>query len=124
MFDWHATGEVAVYGLRTEPARAYLLADPQRASLDFEMTERGLIVKGPAGKEPPDPIDTVVVLEFTGNIETGVVHAIQSADDGGAVVLHARHATVHGRTLRYEPQPHKNTVGYWTDPVGPRELAL
>ena len=32
----------------------------------------------------------------------------------GSVVLHARDATVHGQTLRYEPQPHKDTLGFWT----------
>ncbi|MGH8637387.1 MAG: sulfatase-like hydrolase/transferase, partial [Burkholderiales bacterium] len=32
----------------------------------------------------------------------------------GTVVLHAREAVVHGETLRYEPQPHKNTLGFWT----------
>ena len=26
----------------------------------------------------------------------------------------ARDAVVHGLVLRYEPQPHKNTLGYWT----------
>lgn len=114
VFDWHATGEVIVYGLRTEPAKAYLLADAKRNDLPFKMSERGLIVEGPA-KEPPDEVDTVVVLEFIGNIETEVVSAVQSADDGDAIMLHARHATVHGRTVRYEPQEHKNTVGYWTD---------
>jgi hypothetical protein len=31
-------------------------------------------------------------------------------------VLHARDVTIHGTTVRYEPQPHKNTVGYWTQP--------
>jgi hypothetical protein len=30
------------------------------------------------------------------------------------VVLHARDAKVHGTNLRYEPQPHKNTLGFWT----------
>lgn len=38
---------------------------------------------------------------------------IQQAADG-AVLLHARDATVHGTTVRYEPQPNKNTIGYWT----------
>ena len=33
----------------------------------------------------------------------------------GSVVLQAKDATVHGATIRYEPQPHKNTVGYWSD---------
>jgi len=32
----------------------------------------------------------------------------------GAIVLLATNATVHGKTIRYEPQPHKNTIGYWT----------
>jgi arylsulfatase A len=31
------------------------------------------------------------------------------------ILLHSREAIVHGKTLRYEPQPQKNTLGYWTD---------
>ena len=31
-----------------------------------------------------------------------------------AIVLGAHDAVVVGKNLRYEPQPHKNTVGYWT----------
>ena len=33
-----------------------------------------------------------------------------------SISLHASNATVHGSTIRYEPQPHKNTIGYWTKP--------
>jgi len=29
-------------------------------------------------------------------------------------LLHARDAFTHGSTIRYEPQPNKNTIGYWT----------
>ena len=32
----------------------------------------------------------------------------------GRVVLRAKTAQVHGIQLRYEPLPHKNTLGYWT----------
>jgi arylsulfatase A len=32
----------------------------------------------------------------------------------GLITLLARDATTHGKTIRYEPQPHKNTIGYWT----------
>jgi arylsulfatase A-like enzyme len=32
----------------------------------------------------------------------------------GAVALPARAADVHGTQLRYEPLPHKNTLGFWT----------
>ena len=33
----------------------------------------------------------------------------------GAVILHARDAKVHGKKLRYEPEPHKDTLGFWVD---------
>jgi arylsulfatase A-like enzyme len=36
----------------------------------------------------------------------------QAAD--GTIALPARTAEVHGTQLRYEPQPHKDTLGYWT----------
>ena len=35
------------------------------------------------------------------------------ADKEGVIVLPARTADVHGVMLRYEPLPHKNTLGYW-----------
>ena len=37
----------------------------------------------------------------------------QAAD--GTILLHAHDAMVHGANLRYEPQPHKNTLGFWTN---------
>ena len=37
---------------------------------------------------------------------------VQAAD--GTILLHARDVTIHGTTVRYEPQPNKNTIGYWT----------
>jgi hypothetical protein len=42
----------------------------------------------------------------------GFVPNPQAAD--GTIVLHARTAEVHGQQLRYEPLPHKNTLGFWT----------
>lgn len=39
--------------------------------------------------------------------------SITQAEDG-TVLLHARDVTIHGTTVRYEPQPHKNTIGFWT----------
>lgn len=40
----------------------------------------------------------------------------RQADDG-TVTCHARDATIHGVKLQYEPQPHKNTAGYWVHPT-------
>lgn len=36
-------------------------------------------------------------------------------DERGVVTLHARSARVQGMQLRYEPLPHKETLGYWTE---------
>lgn len=33
----------------------------------------------------------------------------------GDIRLHAKNARVHGKQLRYEPEPHKNVLGYWTE---------
>jgi arylsulfatase A len=32
----------------------------------------------------------------------------------GSILLHSREAIIHGQNVQYEPQPHKNTVGFWT----------
>ena len=50
----------------------------------------------------------------------GPFHTVQNArpiqrGTDGELVLPAHRAVTHGRLLRYEPQPHKNTVGYWAD---------
>jgi arylsulfatase A-like enzyme len=33
----------------------------------------------------------------------------------GAVILHSRDARVHGKKLRYEDPPHKDTLGFWVE---------
>ena len=35
----------------------------------------------------------------------------QNAD--GSILLHSRDVTIHGTTVRYEPKPEKNTIGFW-----------
>jgi arylsulfatase A-like enzyme len=41
-----------------------------------------------------------------------LVAAVAVADDG-AIVLHGREARVRGTVLRYESEPHKQTLGHW-----------
>src|SRR5262249_45311521 len=43
---------------------------------------------------------------------SGYVPNLQGPD--GIIPLHARTAEVHGVQLRYEPLPHKDTLGFWT----------
>jgi arylsulfatase A len=45
-----------------------------------------------------------------------VVNAKKKVEPGaGAVILHARDAKVHGKKLRYENPPNKDTLGFWVD---------
>lgn len=34
----------------------------------------------------------------------------------GDIRLHAKDARIHAQTMRYEPEPHKNVLGYWVNP--------
>lgn len=39
---------------------------------------------------------------------------VARAPAGAEITLPARDVTIHGTTVRYEPQTNKNTIGYWT----------
>ncbi len=54
---------------------------------------------------------TAVLSTTTWAAETAKIIP-QAAD--GTVTLLAKDATTHGKTIRYEPQSHKNTIGFWT----------
>jgi hypothetical protein len=44
----------------------------------------------------------------------GFLNAPVQPDADGSILLPGRDVVIHGRNVRYEPQPHKNTIGYWT----------
>ena len=110
--DWHASGKLIVYGLTGGVKKAYLLSDPNRNALPSATQGHSTVYTVP--KQPPDPLATVVVLEMAD--EPATTGLWQKPDGDGRIVLHARDAIVHGRSLRYEPEPHKDTLGYSTDP--------
>jgi len=66
--------------------------------------------KKPAGDELP-----LITLEMIGEVRSVRGPApVVTPDDDGTLTLPAHLAQTHGDKLRYEPQPHKNTLGYWT----------
>jgi acetyl esterase/lipase len=60
-------------------------------------------------------VGAVVVIETKATPYLPQLPRIVSQAKDNSVTLPAHHAVTHGRMLRYEPQPHKNTVGYWVD---------
>jgi len=59
---------------------------------------------------------TRIVVETIGQPVLGRTDMVVTPKPNGEIVLPAHQATVSGTHLRYEPQPHKNTVGCWTNP--------
>ena len=58
--------------------------------------------------------DQVVVMETVGKPQFFEQTPTVEPHSDGQIDLPAHMASVHGEKLRFEPQPHKNTVGYWT----------
>lgn len=56
-----------------------------------------------------------IIVELDGPPVVFSEKTVQQPDDKGMIQLLARHAIVTGQNIRYEPQPHKNTVGYWSN---------
>lgn len=58
---------------------------------------------------------TTIVIELDGPPAVFDPKVVVTPSAENQIVLPAKLAETHGSTLRYEPQPHKNTVGYWSD---------
>ena len=65
-------------------------------------------------KDLPDS-SPVVIFETLEPIALATKpHVVKQSKDS-SVILPAHHVITHGKLLRYEPQPHKNTMGYWAN---------
>ncbi|KAA5545244.1 hypothetical protein FYK55_06155 [Roseiconus nitratireducens] len=67
--------------------------------------------------EVPKSIDlpTTIRLETFQPVRVATKPVVARPNHDGEIVLPAHDAVTHGEKLRFEPQPHKNTIGYWTD---------
>lgn len=112
--DWPASTKVAFPRLNNPTKNVYLLGKPDD---DLKLTPEPSkwIVALP--KALPDGARAVVVVKTIGTPHLPKVPEQVAADDTSAFILPAHKAVTHGEMLRYEPQPHKNTVGYWTKPA-------
>lgn len=73
----------------------------------------------------PDNTAAVIVAELDAPIELFNKTVIAKPEkDSGIILLPAKYAATHGSKLRFEPQPLKNTVGYWSDAQDTAEWML
>jgi alpha-L-fucosidase len=69
VFEWPKDGKLIVGGLKSNAAKAYLLADPKKESLKTSrLNENDLLIDVPA--TAPDAANSVIVVDIGGKIET------------------------------------------------------
>lgn len=90
----------------------YLQGDGAEKPLNLKPGVKDWSIQLPKSGDAP----LVVVVETVGDPWLPAFPRVTSAAADGTVTLAAHDAVTHGKNLRYEPQPHKNTVGYWTQP--------
>jgi hypothetical protein len=97
LIEFYETGRLELFNLKNDPGENTNLADkfPEKTA---ELAARLRAWRG-----------TVAAQDMRANPD--YVPNPQSPD--GSVTLPAKTAEVHGIMLRYEPLPHKNTLGYW-----------
>jgi hypothetical protein len=81
--------------------------DSEKISLQPEPTE-WVLRSLPAGA-------TILDLELDEPFQAFAPEKAIYADSAGMIWLPAKMAKVAGTTLRFEPQSHKNTIGYWSN---------
>jgi len=79
VFQWPKDGKLEVGGLKSNISKAYLLADDTKTPLSAKtINSKDLAITVP--NKEPDSVNTVIVLEMKGNIETDPVRYIVSKD--------------------------------------------
>ena len=69
-----------------------------------------------ATKSLPRGLKPLVILQTEGPPAIHTDSTLLKPDATGVITMHASKARVSGAKLRFEPQPHKNTLGYWVKP--------
>ncbi len=110
VFDWPASGELLVPGLKNKVKSAKLLMGSRK--LQSKSTGDGLELLVP--QTAPNSISSTVVLEIEGVPDIAPFEIVQLND--GSIHLPASEAILHGKTFRYESGGPLDDIGFWTDP--------
>jgi len=113
VFNWPTDGKLVVPGLKNQPEKAYLLADPKQSPLSFVCGEAGVNIAVP--QTAPDAISSTVVLRVKGPLEIEQQGIAQDYD--GSIVLPASEARLHGDEIKYESGDRRDNIGFWTNPA-------
>lgn len=105
-------GVVTVPRLNNPIGNVFLRGDVAKTPLQFRPQVRQWQIKLPEGARTGNQ---TVMFEIVGPPHVAGEARVVEATKVGVVTLTAHEAVTHGENLRYEPGPHKNTVGYWSN---------
>jgi hypothetical protein len=60
--------------------------------------------------------NSTILLTLDADATLPIEASIPQPNGDGSIILQANQGITKGEKLRFEPQPHKNTIGYWTIP--------
>ena len=105
-------GTISIPRLNNPVQAVYLKNDKQKNALKLKPETKFWIISLPKSSANTE---TTVVVRTKGQPHIPKRPRVikQSAD--GSITLPAHEGVTHGKMLRYEPQPHKNTIGYWVN---------
>lgn len=109
-----AGGSIHMPRLNSPVAAVYIEGDKDRAPLALSPHVAEWEIALPKNAAAKLPL--AVIVETVGRPRfAGERPPVCRPAASGVVTLAAHDAVTHGQRLRYEPQPHKNTLGYWTE---------
>jgi arylsulfatase A len=100
LVEFFETGRLELFNLARDPSESNNLAEKEPAKLR-ELASKLTSWRVSVGARMPSPNPD---------------YAANPQAPDGSITLAASTADVHGVMLRYEPAPHKNTLGYWVRP--------
>ena len=114
VFDWPRNGKLVLGGLKSEVAKAYLLADPQRKALKVNrLNANDLMIVVPL--QPVDAADTVVAVEVRGEPQVNPVRLVLNSQPN---LLRVFDGELHGRKVHFgDGKAPRAYVLDWSDPA-------
>lgn len=114
VFEWPQDGRLAVGGLKTLPAKAYTLADP-RTDINFDKEDESCLTLQ-VGKNAPDGVNSVVVLEFNKPIITDEARLLETSKINRLLFFDAKKEGAKADELGYgDGKPRCFYIKDWND---------
>lgn len=110
--DQQANGRVSIPRYHARIGNTYLKGDPKKDPLRVTPEIEYWTIALPADT----PADSQIVMELLDPAVLGALPSVVAQQGSNDINLNAHFAETYGEKLRFEPQPHKNTIGYWVNP--------